>query len=454
MERLLLNQAYTGTVEGYSSEGLGIVRINGAVVFVPRAVRGEEVRLRIVKAMKTSYAGEIEKILTASPERVEPDCPYFGECGGCVYRHMTYAEELQSKLQKVNDALRRIGGLTLRAEEILGAENPLHYRNKAQYPVGADGAVGFYRRRSHRVIPVERCQICAPAADETAGAVGAWMKKYGVSPYDETTGKGLVRHVYVRTNRVGESLCCVVLNGKNAPREPELAAMILATAPKTVGVVLNGNVSRGNVILGERYRTLWGQDFLMDELCGLEFKLSVPSFYQVNREQAEVLYGKAVEFAGLTGTETVLDLYCGAGTITLAMSKAAKRVIGAEIVPEAIENARENAARNGISNAEFFQGDAADIAAKLEREGLRPDVICVDPPRKGLAPEVVDSVAAMGPERVVYVSCDPATLARDLKRFAELGYRAERAVAADLFPGTAHVESVILMQRCGSGEEK
>ncbi|WP_369282097.1 23S rRNA (uracil(1939)-C(5))-methyltransferase RlmD [Oscillibacter sp. GMB15532] len=445
MERLLLNQAYTGTVEGYSSEGLGIVRINGAVVFVPRAVRGEEVRLRIVKAMKTSYAGEIEEILTTSPERVEPDCPYFGECGGCVYRHMTYAEELQSKLQKVNDALRRIGGLTLRAEEILGAENPLHYRNKAQYPVGADGAVGFYRRRSHRVIPVEHCQICATAADETAGAVGAWMRKYGISPYDETAGKGLVRHVYVRTNRAGESLCCVVLNGKTAPREPELVAMILAAVPKTVGVVLNGNASRGNVILGERYRTLWGQDFLMDELCGLEFKLSVPSFYQVNREQAEVLYGKAVEFAGLTGTETVLDLYCGAGTITLAMSKAAKRVIGAEIVPEAVENARENAERNGISNAEFFLGDAADVAAKLEREGLRPDVICVDPPRKGLAPEVVDSVAAMGPKRVVYVSCDPATLARDLKQFSALGYQAERAVAADLFPGTAHVECVVLM---------
>lgn len=449
MERLLLNQAYTGTVEGYSSEGLGIIRINGAVVFVPRAVRGEEIRLRIVKAMKASYAGEIEKILTPSPKRVEPDCPYFGECGGCVYRHMTYDEELQSKLQKVNDALKRIGGLALRAEEILGAKNPLYYRNKAQYPAGADGAVGFYRRRSHRVIPVGHCQICAPAADATAGAVGAWMKKYGVGAYDEKTGKGLVRHVYVRTNRQGESLCCVVLNGKTAPREPELAAMILAAAPQTVGVVLNGNVSRGNVILGERYRTLWGQDFLMDELCGLSFKLSVPSFYQVNREQAEVLYGKAVEFAGLTGTETVLDLYCGAGTITLAMSKAAKRVIGAEIVPEAVENARENAERNGISNAEFFLGDAADVAAKLEREGLRPDVICLDPPRKGLAPEVVDSVAAMGPKRVVYVSCDPATLARDLKRFDELGYRAESAVAADLFPGTAHVEAVIMMTYCG-----
>ena len=450
MERLLLNHSYTGTVEGYSSEGLGIVRINGAVVFVPRAVRSEEVKLRIVKAMKTSYAGEIEEIAAPSRSRVEPDCPYFGACGGCVYRHMTYAEELWAKLRKVNDALERIGGLTLRAEEILGAENPLHYRNKAQYPVGSDGAVGFYRRRSHEVIPVERCRICDPAADATAGAVNAWMKKYGVSAYDEKTGKGLVRHVYVRTNRAGESLCCVVLNGKTAPREPELAAMVLAAAPKTVGVVLNGNVSPGNVILGERYRTLWGQDFLMDRLCGLQFKLSVPSFYQVNREQAEALYGKAVEFAGLTGAETVLDLYCGAGTITLAMSNAAKRVIGAELVPQAVENARENAERNGIQNAEFFLGDAAEIAARLEKEGLRPDVICVDPPRKGLAPEVIDSVAAMVPKRVVYVSCDPATLARDLKRFSELDYRAERAVAADLFPGTAHVETCVLLSHKNS----
>lgn len=445
MERLLLNNSYTGTVEGYSSEGLGIVRIDGAVVFVPRAVRGERVKIRITKVMKTCYAGEIAELLTASPERVESDCPYFGQCGGCVYRHMSYAEELRAKKQKVQDALERIGGLDLRVEEILGADDPLHYRNKAQYPVGGGNAVGFYRQRSHEVIPVERCQICAPAADATAGAVAAWMRKYGVPAYDERTGKGLVRHVYVRTNKKGESLCCVVLNGKSAPREPELAAMILAAAPQTVGVVLNGNTRPGNVILGNRYRTLWGQDFLMDELCGLMFKLSVPSFYQVNREQAEVLYGRAVEFAGLTGEETVLDLYCGAGTITLTMAGKAKRVIGAEIVPEAVENARENAARNGIQNAEFFCGDASEIAAKLEREGLRPDVITVDPPRKGLAPEVIGTVAAMKPKRVVYVSCDPATLARDLKHFGELGYQAHRAVAVDLFPGTYHVETCVLL---------
>ena len=273
------------------------------------------------------------------------------------------------------------------------------------------------------------------------------MKRYRVSAYDETTGKGLVRHIYVRVNRKGESLCCVIANGKQLPREPELAAYVRAAAPGTVGVVLNTNTKKGNVILGEKYRTLWGQDFLMDTLCGLQFKLSVPSFYQVNRDQAEVLYGKALEFAALTGEETVLDLYCGTGTITLCLAKQAKKAIGAEIVPPAIEDAKENAARNNIENAEFFCGDAADIAAKLEREGLRPDVITVDPPRKGLAPEVIASVAGMGPKRVVYVSCDPATLGRDVKIFDGFGYKAVRAAAVDMFPGTRHVETIVLLQR-------
>ena len=273
------------------------------------------------------------------------------------------------------------------------------------------------------------------------------MKRYRVSAYDETTGKGLVRHIYVRVNRKGESLCCVIANGKQLPREPELAAYVRAAAPGTVGVVLNTNTKKGNVILGEKYRTLWGQDFLMDTLCGLQFKLSVPSFYQVNRDQAEVLYGKALEFAALTGEETVLDLYCGTGTITLCLAKQAKKAIGAEIVPPAIEDAKENAARNNIENAEFFCGDAADIAAKLEREGLRPDVITVDPPRKGLAPEVIAYVAGMGPKRVVYVSCDPATLGRDVKIFDGFGYKAVRAAAVDMFPGTRHVETIVLLQR-------
>jgi 23S rRNA (uracil1939-C5)-methyltransferase len=271
------------------------------------------------------------------------------------------------------------------------------------------------------------------------------MKKYKVSAYDERTGKGLIRHVYVRVNRKGESLCCIVANGKQLPREPELAAFVQGAAPKTVGVVLNTNTRPGNVILGDKYRTIWGKDFLMDTLCGLEFKLSVPSFYQVNRNQAEVLYGKALEYAGLTGEETVLDLYCGTGTITLCLAKQAKHAIGAEIVEPAIRDAWENAERNQIKNVEFFCGDSADIAEKLEKDGLKPDVITVDPPRKGLAPEVIASVAGMEPKKVVYVSCDAATLGRDLKIFAGFGYKTVRACAVDMFPGTRHVESVALL---------
>ena len=447
MEALEKGSVYTAVIDGYSSEGLGIARVNGAVVFVPHAVRGEEIDLRITKVMKTSCAGEIVKIHNPSPERMEPECPYAGKCGGCAYRHLTYPEELWAKRQRVQDALTRIGGLELTVEEILGAKNPEHYRNKSQYPVGADGSIGFFQARTHKVVPIRRCLIQTEAADRTAQAVGEWMRRYKISAYDETTGKGLVRHVCVRVNRKGESLCCVVGNGNKVPREPELAAYVTAAVPHTVGVLLNSNTRRGNVVLGDKYRTLFGRNYLMDTLCGLEFKLSMPSFYQVNRDQAEVLYGKALEFAGLTGNETVLDLYCGIGTITLCLAKAAKRVIGAEIVPPAIRDAKENALRNHVENAEFFCGDAADIAAKLESDGLRPDVVTVDPPRKGLAPEVIASVAAMGPEKVVYVSCDPATLGRDVKIFREFGYEAKRAAAVDMFPGTAHVETVVLLSR-------
>ena len=447
MEALEKGSVYTAVIDGYSSEGLGIARVNGAVVFVPHAVRGEEIDLRITKVMKTSCTGEIVKIHNPSPERMEPECPYAGKCGGCAYRHLTYPEELWTKRQRVQDALTRIGGLDLTVEEILGAKNPEHYRNKSQYPVGADGSIGFFQARTHKVVPIRRCLIQTEAADRTAQAVGEWMRRYKISAYDETTGKGLVRHVCVRVNRKGESLCCVVVNGNKVPREPELAAYVTAAVSHTVGVLLNSNTRRGNVILGDKYRTLFGRNYLMDTLCGLEFKLSMPSFYQVNRDQAEALYGKALEFAGLTGNETVLDLYCGIGTITLCLAKAAKRVIGAEIVPPAIRDAKENALRNHVENAEFFCGDAADIAAKLESDGLRPDVVTVDPPRKGLAPEVIASVAAMGPEKVVYVSCDPATLGRDVKIFREFGYEAKRAAAVDMFPGTAHVETVVLLSK-------
>ena len=360
---------------------------------------------------------------------------------------MDYAEELSAKRQRVQDALSRIGGSAVQVEEILGAADTACYRNKSQYPIAPNGTVGFYRARSHEVIGVERCLIQRPEADAAAQAVRQYIRQFRVPCYDEKTGRGLLRHLYVRTNGAGESLICLLGNGERAPHEPELVALLRQAVPNAVGVVWGVNRKKGNVILGDSYRTLWGADTLRDTLWGLTFRLSVPSFYQVNRVQAEVLYRKAVEFAALTGEETVLDLYCGAGTITLCMARHCKQAIGAEIVPEAIDDAWQNAKKNGVENVEFFCGDAKETAAELAHRGLRPDVICVDPPRKGLAPEVVDAAAAMSPRRIVYVSCDPATLGRDVKRFAQHGYAAVRAAAVDLFPRTAHVETVVLLER-------
>ena len=441
------NQVYTAEILGYSTEGLGIARIGGQVVFVHDAIAGEVCDILIMKVLKNAAFGKAVAWKTVSPHRREPDCPYYRQCGGCAFRHMDYAEELRAKGQRVQDALARLGGSSVTVEEVLGAAEPLHYRNKSQYPVSADGKVGFYRARTHQVTDLSACLIQKPQADAAAGALRRYMAAQHVPGYDEKTGQGLVRHLYVRTNAKGQSLICVVVNGERLPGEEALVEAMRQAVRSAVGVVLNVNTRRSNVILGDRYRTLWGEDTLTDTLCGHSFRLSIPAFYQVNRDQAEVLYCKAVEYAGLTGTELVLDLYCGAGTITLTMADRAKKVIGAEIVAPAVENARENAAANGIENVEFFCGDAGDIAARLAEERLRPEVICVDPPRKGLAPEVIDAMVQMGPERIVYVSCDPATLGRDVKLLAQRGYAARRAAAVDLFPGTAHVETVVLLSR-------
>ena len=446
MAALEKNNIYTARIEGYSSEGLGIARIDGQVVFVHGAVRGELCRVLVMKVLKNAAFGKVTELLEPSPERREPDCPYYGRCGGCDFRHLSYREELWAKRQRVQDALTRLGGSDVEVEEILGAADPLYYRNKSQYPVSA-GKVGFYRARTHDVVDIEHCLIQKPQADAAAAALRDYLRDFAVPSYDEKTGRGLLRHLYVRTNRRGESLVCVLANGERLPHEEELVGRLRRAVPDCVGVVLGVNTRRGNTILGERYRTLWGADTLEDELCGLTFRLSVPSFYQVNRDQAEVLYRKAVEYAGLTGGELVVDLYCGAGTITQVMAGGAGRVIGAEIVPEAIEDARENARRNGIENVEFFCGDAAQLAADFAGRGLRPDVICVDPPRKGLATGVIAAAAQMAPQCVVYVSCDPGTLGRDVKRFAEYGYRVQRAAACDLFPRTRHIETVVLLSK-------
>ena len=442
---LAKNQEHTVTIEGYGEGGMGVARIDGRVVFVHGALRGEKCRVLILKTLKSVAFAKVLEVIEPSSERITPDCPYFPRCGGCTYRHIRYEEELRLKRQRVQDNLSRIGGSDVTVEEILGARDTLRYRNKAQYPVSKDGAVGFYRARTHEVIECEHCLLVKPVADAAAEALREYMQSCRVAGYDEKTGRGLVRHLYIRSNAAGESLVCVLVNGDKLPKEDRLVTLLRDACPKCTGIVLGTNTKKGNVILGDRYRTLWGSDRLEDTLCGKTFRLSVPSFYQVNRVQAERLYAKAIEFAGLTGQETVLDLYCGAGTITLALSDHAKKVLGAEIVPEAIDDARENAARNGVKNAEFFCGDASDVAKKLARENLRPDVITVDPPRKGLAADVVESIAEMQPGRVVYVSCDSATMARDVKRLADLGYTARRACAVDMFPRADHVETVVLL---------
>ena len=444
---LAKNQEHTVTIEGYGEGGMGVARIDGRVVFVHGALRGEKCRVLILKTLKSVAFAKVLEVIEPSSERITPDCPYFPRCGGCTYRHIRYEEELRLKKQRVQDNLSRIGGSDVTVEEILGAQDTLRYRNKAQYPVSKDGAVGFYRARTHEVIECEHCLLVKPEADAAAEALREYMQSCRVAGYDEKTGRGLVRHLYIRSDAAGESLVCVLVNGDKLPKEDRLVTLLRDACPKCTGIVLGTNTKKGNVILGDRYRTLWGSDRLEDTLCGKTFRLSVPSFYQVNRVQAERLYAKAIEFASLTGQETVLDLYCGAGTITLALSDHAKKVLGAEIVPEAIDDARENAARNGVKNAEFFCGDASDVAKKLARENLRPDVITVDPPRKGLAADVVESIAEMQPGRVVYVSCDSATMARDVKRLADLGYTAQRACAVDMFPRADHVETVVLLSK-------
>lgn len=434
-------------IDGYASDGAGVARLDGMVVFVQGGIRGEACDVRLTHVGRSALWGRVEEVVNPSPTRIFPRCLHYTKCGGCQFRHMNYAEELEAKRIRVEDALRRLGGADIHVSAILGAEQVDRYRNKAQFPVAKGPRIGFYRPRSHDVIDVDDCLLQGEAAARLRGAVKEWMAEYSIPAYNERTFTGLVRHVYVRTNRAGRSLCCLLVNGRGVPREAELVRALRRAEPNLAGIVLGVNEKHNNVILGDSYRTLWGEDFLSDTLCGLTFRLSVPSFYQVNPAQTEVLYGKALEFAGLTGAETVLDLYCGIGTISLVMARKAGMVWGAEVVPQAVDDAIANAQRNHIENARFLCADAGEAARYLEGEGVCPDVVCVDPPRKGLAEDVVDTIADMGPQRVVYVSCDPGTLGRDVKRFAGRGYTLKKAVAVDMFPRTAHVETVVLLSR-------
>ena len=436
------NEIYRAKVTGFTSEGLGVCRVDGCAVFVPNAAPDEEYDLRIVHVGKTAAHGKIVNIITRSPERVNRACPYAKLCGGCDFWHLTYEAETEIKRQRVLDALNRLGGQNLETLPITGAKTCLSYRNKAQYPLSADGKVGFFKKGTHDVIEVNRCLILPEITDQAKAAVISWMKQARVKPYDEATHKGLVRHIFVRTAAATRQIMvCLVINGEDIPQKKLLISELTKLSGMT-SICINCNTRKGNAVLGDVTKTIWGEDAIEDILCGLRFRISPRSFYQVNRDQAEILYEKAIAAAELSGNETVLDLYCGTGTITLCLAKKAKSVIGVEVIDAAIENAKENATRNGIENARFFCADAGQAAKQLAIEGTKPDIIVVDPPRKGISADVIDAIVEMAPKKVVYVSCDPATLARDVKILCEKGYIMTHAEAVDLFPRCSHIESI------------
>ncbi len=450
------NQVIDLAVTAMSADGVGIGRAeDGMAVFVPFTAVGDTLRCRIVKVQKTLAYGIVEELLTPSAHRTEQAvCPAFGRCGGCAYCHVTYEAELQYKWQRVADALSRIGGLAVAPQPIVGCERPERYRNKAQYPVAAaeDGVrIGFYAARSHRIVDQRDCCLQPACFATVLSVVERWIREAGVSLYEETTRRGLLRHIYIREGaKSGELMVCLVCTSGKLPQAEVLVEALKAELPHLSSVMVNLNRRDTNVVLGGESFVLYGKPYITDVLCGLTFRLSPLSFYQVNRDQAERLYQIAAREAALTGSEVLLDLYCGTGTIGLSMAKDTASLIGVEVVQAAVADARLNAEVNGITNARFIAADAAKAAAQLEAEGVRPNVVIVDPPRKGCDEALVETVCRMAPERVVYVSCDPATLARDLKRFADRGYETQRVTPVDMFPRTAHVESVARLVRTDS----
>ena len=425
----------------------GFAQHEGMAVFVENALPGERVLALIMKVQKNCAFAKTVEILTASPDRVEPDCPYYKQCGSCTCRHMTYEATLRMKREDVRDAFAHIAGIEIDVPPVIGMEQPLHYRNKVSMPVaGEKGApvAGYYAPRSHRVTPVGDCLLAMDSGNAIVKITLQWMTKFGIAPYDENTGSGLVRHIMARTSRGGNCMAVIVAAGK-LPHGQELAAMLRAAVPGICSVQVNINKRRDNVILGDTCYVIWGEERLRDTLCGLSFDLSPLSFFQINPVQTEKLYAAALSFAGLTGNEEAVDLYCGAGTITLSMAKNAKHVTGIEIVPPAIEDAKMNARNNGISNVTFHAAAAEELLPRLVKEGLKPDIIMMDPPRKGAEESVLRAIAECGPSRVVYVSCDVHSQARDVKILTGLGYKLEKVQPVDMFPWTEHVETVCLL---------
>ena len=444
------------TVKSCTVQGSGVCDHDGMTVFVRGAVTGDRVLAHIIKVKKTYAVGIIKKLVQRSPMRAKNFCPIAEKCGGCCFAHIKYESELEIKAQQVADNFKRLGKLDITPAPIIPSPSAERYRNKAQYPVGSDGrfaTIGFYAPMTHRIIDCADCLLQPKEFSEITDIFRNWIREKKISVYNEADGSGIIRHIYIRKAVVtGQIMVCIVANSDSIPHAEALIEQ-LKEIDGLASVILNINRDKTNVVLGKECKTLFGSDYITDELCDLKFNLSPLSFYQVNHDGAEILYNKAKEYAALTGSETLVDLYCGTGTIGLTMAKDVKSLIGVEIIPQAIENAKENARLNSIDNAEFICADAAQAASTLLERGVKPDIVILDPPRKGCDETLIKTVAEMSPERVVYVSCDSATLARDCQRFAALGYRTLAATPVDMFPHTAHVETVALLVRNISTKE-
>ncbi|WP_137671237.1 23S rRNA (uracil(1939)-C(5))-methyltransferase RlmD [Paenibacillus naphthalenovorans] len=454
------NGEYIADVVGFGHDGEGVGRVDGFTLFIHGALPGERVRVKVLKVKKQYGYAKLLEILEASPDRVDAPCPIYKQCGGCQLQHLSYEAQLRWKRQLVIDNLTRIGKLQVAGEEqeegvavhpTLGMSDPWRYRNKAQVPIGLgseEGGLvgGFYAQGSHRIINMKACLIQHENNDTVVAAVKRIARELGIRPYDEESGKGLLRHVIARCGfNTGEIMVVLVTNGKDISRADELVGLIREEIPGVRSICQNVNMERTNVIFGSETKVLWGSDVIYDTIGDIRFAISARSFYQVNPVQTEVLYGKALEYAQLTGEEIVIDAYCGIGTISLFLAQRAGKVYGVEIVPEAIEDARRNALLNGVRNAEFEVGAAEAVIPAWKQQGVTPDVIVVDPPRKGCDAALLETIVAMRPERVVYVSCNPSTLARDLRVLEDGGYRTVEVQPVDMFPHTVHVECSVLL---------
>ena len=450
------NQLLTLRIERLSNDGSGVAHsADGEAVFVPNTAPGDEAQIKIVKDCGRYAFGILDKLLIPSPDRVEIDCPAAGPCGGCSLRHLSYEAELQAKHENVTDAFRRIGGLEVPILPTVPSPEVDRYRNKVQFPVGRDKngkpCIGFFAGRTHRIVPCPDCKLQPGVLNEIGNTLCAFFAAHGIQPYDEESGKGLVRHIFLRRGiHSGQIMVCLVCTRAKFPHSEELIAQLQEQFPAIATILLNVNAKNTNVILGSETHTLYGPGYLEDTLCGVPVRLGPLSFYQVNTLAAEQLYGFAAQYAQLTPNDVLLDLYCGMGTIGLSMVDHCKELVGVEIVPEAIDSAKANAARMGeavAAKSRFFCADAGTAATRLAAEGLRPDVIVLDPPRKGCDEATLSAVVKMSPRRVVYVSCNPATAARDAKWLEAQGYRTEKVQPVDLFPRTKHVECITALTR-------